>query len=152
MRDEEMSRQSAPRLRIIPVPVRIHTAVVQRIRSLAGSTPTTECCGLLAGRGGVITHAFPAENVAANPATGYEIAPKEVFEMMREFRTARLEFLGIYHSHPKGDNAPSARDIEQAYYSEESYFIISPQPGAPKPVRAFSIRDGRATELEIQIV
>jgi proteasome lid subunit RPN8/RPN11 len=107
---------------------------------------------LLAGRGGVITRAFPAENVGANPATGYEIAPKEIFEMMRQFRAAGLEFLGIYHSHPKGDNAPSARDIEQAYYSEESYFIISPQPDAPKPVRAFSIRDGRATELEIQIV
>ncbi len=152
MRDEEMSRQSAPRIRINLVPVCIHNAVAQRIRSLAGSTPTTECCGLLAGRGGVITHAFPAENVAANPATSYEIAPKEVFEMMREFRAAGLEFLGIYHSHPKGDNAPSARDIEQAYYSEESYFIISPQPDAPKPVRAFSIRDGRATELEIQVV
>jgi proteasome lid subunit RPN8/RPN11 len=114
--------------------------------------PDLEICGLLAGRGGVIMHAFPAENVAANPATGYEIAPREIFQMMREFRAAGLQFLGIYHSHPTGDNAPSARDIEQAYYSEESYFIISPRPDAPKPVRAFSIRDGRATELEIQIV
>ncbi|HKV05879.1 MAG TPA: M67 family metallopeptidase [Candidatus Acidoferrales bacterium] len=111
-----------------------------------------EVCGLLAGREGVITHAFPAENVAANPATGYEIAPKEIFRMMREFRAAGLEFMGIYHSHPKGDNAPSPRDIEQAYYSEETYFIISPQPDAAKPVRAFSICNGLATELEILVV
>ena len=71
---------------------------------------------------------------------------------MREFRATGLDFLGIYHSHPHGENKPSPRDIELAYYSEETYFIISPQPDAPKPVRAFSIRDGRAAELEIEIV
>jgi proteasome lid subunit RPN8/RPN11 len=132
--------------------IRIRKPALAGLLDFCRSTPNSETCGLLAGSGGVITHAFPSKNVAANPAIGYEIAPKEVFEMMREFRTAGLEFLGIYHSHPKGDNAPSAHDIGQAYYSEESYFIISPQPDAPQPVRAFSIRDGRATELEIQIV
>lgn len=111
-----------------------------------------ECCGLLAGRDGVITHVFPAENVATDPAKNYEIAPKEIVRLMREFRAAGLEFLGIYHSHPNGENAPSARDIELAYYSEEIYFIISPRADAPQPVRAFSIRDGRATEIDIQIV
>ncbi len=100
----------------------------------------------------MITHAFSAENVASDPARNYEIAPKEIFRLMREFRAAGLDFLGIYHSHPNGDNAPSARDIEMAYYSEEVYFIISPRPDAVKPVRAFSIRDGRAAELEIQIL
>ncbi|MBZ5695749.1 MAG: M67 family metallopeptidase [Acidobacteriia bacterium] len=111
-----------------------------------------ECCGLLAGRDGVITHVFPADNVAADPSKNYEMAPKEIVRLMREFRAAGLTFLGIYHSHPNGENAPSARDIERAYYSEEAYFIISPQSDAPKPVRAFSIRDGLSTELEIQIV
>jgi [CysO sulfur-carrier protein]-S-L-cysteine hydrolase len=107
---------------------------------------------LLAGHDRVITRVFPAENVAADPATGYEIAPKEVVRLMREFRAAELEFLGIYHSHPKTDNAPSPRDIELAYYSEEAYFIISPLADAPRPVRAFSIRDECVTELEIQVL
>ena len=71
---------------------------------------------------------------------------------MREIRAAGLQFLGIYHSHPNGKNEPSPRDIELAYYSEEAYFIVSPLPDAPKPVRAFSIRDGRVQELEITIV
>ncbi len=113
--------------------------------------PTAECCGLLAGRDGVITHLLPAVNVAPDPAKGYEIAPKEIVEMMREFREQGLEFLGIYHSHPHGKNEPSARDIELAYYSEAIYFIVSPMADAPKPVRPFSIRDGRVTELEIEI-
>ena len=46
----------------------------------------------------------------------------------------------------------SPRDIEQAYYPSEAYFIISPLPEAPRPVRAFFIRDGRAEELEIVAV
>jgi proteasome lid subunit RPN8/RPN11 len=113
--------------------------------------PAQECCGLLAGREGVITHAFPAANVAADPAKGYEIAAKEIVGMMREFRAQKLEFLGIYHSHPNGKNEPSSRDIELAYYSEAIYFIVSPLADAPRPVRAFLIRDGRVSELGIEI-
>jgi len=106
---------------------------------------------LLAGRQGVITRVFPATNVASDPARRYEIAPQEIVRFMREMRATGLEFLGIYHSHPNGENVPSPRDIEMAYYSEEAYFIISPLPDAPRPVRAFAIRDGRATELTIEI-
>jgi proteasome lid subunit RPN8/RPN11 len=132
--------------------IRIQREVSEKLRKGALLDPARECCGLLAGRDGLITHAFPAENVASDPAKSYEIAPREIFRMMRELRAAGLEFLGIYHSHPNGENQPSARDIELAYYSEEVYFILSPRADAAKPVRAFSIRDGRATELEIQIV
>ncbi len=113
--------------------------------------PKTECCGLLAGRDGAITKIFPATNAAANPATSYEISPKETFSLMREMRAEGMEMLGIYHSHPNGKNEPSPRDIDQAYYSEAAYFILSPREDAERPVRAFSIRDGRVTELEIQI-
>lgn len=113
---------------------------------------TRECCGLLAGSDGVITRAFAATNVAENPVKNYEIAPREIVRLMREFRERKLGFLGIYHSHPNSENVPSPRDIELAYYSEAIYLIVSPRPYAEKPVRAFSIRDGRATELEIEIV
>jgi len=71
---------------------------------------------------------------------------------MREIRGAGLELLGIYHSHPRGDNVPSARDIERAYYPDAAYFIISPQVEAPKSIRAFSIRAGRVCEIDIHIV
>lgn len=67
-------------------------------------------------------------------------------------RAAGLELLGIYHSHPTGENRPSARDIEFAYYPETPYFILSTLPDAGKPIRAFLICDGKATELEIQLV
>jgi proteasome lid subunit RPN8/RPN11 len=133
-------------------PVRINETTSARITQHALSDPTRECCGLLAGRDGVITHVFPAANSASNPATAYEIAPREIFDRMREMRAAGLDLLGIYHSHPNGKNDPSPRDVESAYYPDAAYFIISPLPGAPKPIRAFSIRDGQVAELETQII
>jgi proteasome lid subunit RPN8/RPN11 len=136
----------------VNVAIQIHRDLLKRTMERAQRDPMRECCGLLAGRDGVITHAFPADNVAADPTRNYELAPKEIVRMMREFRAQGLEFLGIYHSHPNGENEPSPRDIELAYYSEAVYFILSPCPDAAKPVRAFSIRDGRVTELDIGVL
>ncbi len=76
----------------------------------------------------MITRIFAATNAASDPATNYEIAPQELFRLMREIRAAKLELLGIYHSHPNGKNEPSARDIELAYYPDTAYFILSPLP------------------------
>jgi proteasome lid subunit RPN8/RPN11 len=131
--------------------IRLARNVVVEILNHARSNPGEECCGLLAGRDGVIAQAFPAQNVAEHAATAYEIAPKELFRIMREIRAAGLELLGIYHSHPNGDNQPSPRDVERAYYPDAAYFILSARADAPEPIRAYSISDGRWTELEIKI-
>src|SRR5579872_3829896 len=74
---------------------------------------------------------------------------RELFQLFRTIREAGLEHLGQYHSHLASENAPSPSDIEQAGYPEHVYFIVSPRPDARKPVRAFSIRDGLVTEVEI---
>ncbi len=63
--------------------------------------------------------------------------------MFREIRAQNLELLGIYHSHPQTENIPSPTDIARAYYPDAIHFIISPKRDAPKPIRAFRIRDGQ---------
>ena len=131
--------------------IRIAGELLPQLLTRSCQESSREVCGLLAGREGVITHIVPATNAAADPATSYEIAPEELFRLMREMRAARLELLGIYHSHPNGTNQPSPRDIERAYYPDAAYLIVSPLAAAARPVRAFSIRDGRVTELEIQV-
>ena len=133
-------------------PVGILASIAHNLSAQAQEESYQECCGLLAGRNGLITRAFPATNAAINPTTSYEIAIPQLFELMREIRAAGLEFLGIYHSHPNGKNEPSPRDIAWAYYPDAAYFILSPLADAPKPMRAFSIREGCVKELEIQIV
>jgi [CysO sulfur-carrier protein]-S-L-cysteine hydrolase len=128
--------------------VRVLASVIAQLRDTAREHAHQECCGLLAARSGVITTLLPATNALAS-ATAYEIAPRELFALFRRIRRAHLDFAGIYHSHPATDNFPSPRDIELAFYPEAAYFILSPLSNAPAPVRAFSIRAGRAAEIKI---
>jgi len=128
--------------------IRVCVEILNEMLGHARSEPGMECCGLLAGRDGIVTVIFPAKNALASE-TAYEIAPHELFRLFRRMRAESLEYLGIYHSHPSSKNVPSARDIRQAYYSDQAYFIVSPRADEPKPVRAFSIRDGSVREIEI---
>jgi proteasome lid subunit RPN8/RPN11 len=146
-----MARRAAwDTLARMPHGVRIRAGIVEEMLHHARSEPGMECCGLLAGAGGVITRMFPAKNALASP-TAYDVAPQELFQLFRRMREQELEHLGIYHSHPASENVPSPRDIELAAYPSQAYFIISLMPAAPHPIRAFSIRDGRVHELEIKI-
>jgi [CysO sulfur-carrier protein]-S-L-cysteine hydrolase len=131
-------------------PVRMTREVWNALVVQARLDPSLECCGLLAGRGGVITSVLPARNALAS-ATAFDIAPAELFELFQRMRRLALEHMGIYHSHPESENAPSPRDIAAAYYPDVAYIILSPPMGAAKPVRAFSIRDELAEELEIRV-
>jgi [CysO sulfur-carrier protein]-S-L-cysteine hydrolase len=129
--------------------VRVAENIVAQLIEEARRARHKECCGLLVGRDGVISALYPARN-ALESATAYEIAPQELFRLMKRIREGGLQLLGIYHSHPAGDNRPSPRDIEQAYYPDAAYFILSPAPDATHPVRAFSICAGKVAELEIE--
>jgi proteasome lid subunit RPN8/RPN11 len=131
--------------------VRIGRGVFQRLLAEARLNPEIECCGLLAGRGGLISAVFPAKNVLQS-AKAYEIAPEELFAIFRRMRAEALEHLGIYHSHPQGENSPSSLDIDRAFYPEAAYVIVNPQPAAARPIRAFRIRHGQAREIDLQVL
>jgi proteasome lid subunit RPN8/RPN11 len=136
----------------VPIVIRVQDGVLFALQAHAQGAPDHERCGLLAGRDDVITLVLHARNVADDAATQYEIAPAELFQLMREIRGVGLQLLGIYHSHPHSANEPSRTDIARAYYPDAAYFIISPLPDTEQPVRAFSIRDGGASELQISVV
>jgi proteasome lid subunit RPN8/RPN11 len=130
--------------------VRVRPEILDEMLAHARREPRIECCGLLAGRDGVITEILPATNALSSPTT-YEIEPRELFEMFRCLRKKELTHLGQYHSHLNTENIPSPKDIEQAGYPDQAYFIVSLRPDAPNPVRAFSIRDGSVREIEILV-
>jgi len=137
--------------------IRVREEILAAICEHARETPRKECCGLLASRDAVITRAFPATNVARDTAASYEIAPEELFRLMRAIRATGLKFAGIYHSHPSGSNEPSARDVAQAFYPDAVYFIVSPHAdlsdsAQPHGVRAFSIRAEKVEELQLEIL
>jgi proteasome lid subunit RPN8/RPN11 len=136
----------------VPSSIRIHAEVLQLMIGHARQDPRIECCGLLAGRDGIIRRALPAENVAVNRATSYEVATKQVVHLMREIRAAGLEMLGIYHSHPNGKSEPSETDIATVGYPDSAYFIVSPAGHVREPIRAFLIQNGQVEELELLAV
>jgi proteasome lid subunit RPN8/RPN11 len=63
---------------------------------------------------------------------------------------AGLDLAAIFHSHPNGPAEPSATDVAQAYYPEAAYLILSPA-AAGWQGRAFTIADGRVTEMPVRV-
>jgi [CysO sulfur-carrier protein]-S-L-cysteine hydrolase len=131
--------------------IRVRAGLLEELLAEARRDTRIECCGLLGGNDGVISLVLPARNALAS-ATAYEIAPDELFALFRRVREEGFDHLGIYHSHPATDNAPSPTDIERAYYPGVAHFIVSPRPDAAKPVRAFRIAEGHASELVIEVI
>jgi len=130
--------------------LRIKREIFDRLLEEARANPHIECCGLLAGRGGVISVMLPAAN-ALQSSKAYEIAPEELFVLMRRMRSEGLQHLGIYHSHLTGENTPSPTDIERALYPDVSYVIVSPNAATPRPIRAFRITEGYVHERALEI-
>jgi proteasome lid subunit RPN8/RPN11 len=131
--------------------VRVLGTILADLIAEARRNAEIECCGLLAGHNGIISVRLAAAN-ALESARAYEIAPQELCSLFRRMRNEGLDHLGIYHSHPRGDNVPSPTDIEQACYPETPYFIVSPLATVPRPVRAFRIADGRVHEMNVETV
>ena len=75
-------------------------SVVDDIVGHARECRPRECCGVLLGRTGHITHAVRARN-AAESATRFELDPRDHIAARRVARDQQLEVLGYYHSHPQ---------------------------------------------------
>jgi proteasome lid subunit RPN8/RPN11 len=131
--------------------LRVTAQVLDQIVSHARAEQPLECCGLLAGPQEVITEAFPTANSLDSPHEFF-IPPRDLIATLRLFRERGLKHLGIYHSHPEGENAPSRRDIEMAFYPSCAYMIVCPKPSATRPVRSFTIVNGQVMELEIETI
>lgn len=131
-----------------PLSVAVRNSVLVAMLEEAQLKLPAECCGLVAGADDVVTELFPIRNALASPRA-YFADPAELIRALRRIRERGLRHLGIYHSHPDGDNSPSSRDVELAYYPSSIYFIVNPRVGASDPVRAFSIAACRVIELAI---
>jgi proteasome lid subunit RPN8/RPN11 len=108
--------------------VRILSKIFDAMVDHASHELPYECCGLLAGSCRRVDEIFLCRNQKRSK-TEFSIAPKELFETLREIRQRRKKLLGIYHSHPNGTGLPSPRDVKEFHYPGVDFWIVSFQNG-----------------------
>jgi len=110
-----------------------------------------EACGLMAGLNGRATRLYPVSNIKQSPVA-YEMDPAEQLAAIIDLEERGWELLAIYHSHPQGPQVPSATDIDQAYYPETAYIIVSFSDPRRPSTRAFTINSGDVAEIPIDLL
>lgn len=108
-----------------------------------------ECCGVIAGRDGVLIQVYETPNVAEGNRL-YEIDPARLIELeFRELPEQGSEIVAIYHSHPESPAYPSATDVELAFWPEAVYLICSLADRDRPNVRGFRIREESVHEVTL---
>jgi proteasome lid subunit RPN8/RPN11 len=132
-------------------------AIAEQLLAHARAELPNEACGLLAGtRSGdamTVLEFHPARNAAASPLR-YDVHPEDLVRIVFGIEDAGRELVGIFHSHVASPAIPSATDLRAAQYPEACHLLASladPEAGPEGALRAWTIRDGSATEVALRI-
>ena len=131
----------------LEIPTEIFQEMIAQARELA----PIEACGILAGRNGIVEKYYKMTNVD-NSRTHFMMEPKEQFATVKDIRSAGLEMLAIYHSHPETPARPSAEDIKLALTPNVIYVIVSLQNTNGSAIKGFHISGTNVTEVPIKIL
>ena len=129
----------------------IPTTILQQMVAQAKALAPIEVCGILAGSNGKVEKFYKMTN-ADNSRTHYMMDPSEQFATVKDIRSAGLEMLAIYHSHPETPARPSAEDIRLALTPNVTYVIVSLQNTNGSAVKGFRIAGTNVTEVPIRIL
>ena len=95
------------------------------------------------------TRYVPLRNAAESPYR-YVIDPQEQLKVWMELEDAGEVPWGIVHSHVASPAVPSVTDIGLAFFPDSLYLVCSLMEEMPT-VRAWSIRDGQVTEVQLAV-
>ena len=109
-----------------------------------------EACGILAGQDGVVEKLYKMTNTDQS-SDHFMMVPKEQFKVAKDIRSAGLEMLAIYHSHPETPARPSAEDIRLAVTPNVVYIIVSLQNRSCPYMKGFLIENGNVAEVPVKI-
>ena len=131
---------------------------MSKILSHAERAYPNECCGLLVGerRAGdvFIREVHRSANMAPTPENQFEIDPQLRFDLERRVREETLDLVGVYHSHPDGDAAPSQTDIQRAWESSLVWLITAVKNGSAATTTAHLVLESvmRFKEIPMKII
>ena len=125
--------------------VQIPGPVIQQIEAFARARFPEEACGLLAGRRAddaiTVFGARESHNMAANPRSYFEVDPGLRLRLQRELRDQGAEIVGVFHSHPSGDPAPSKTDSAAIWEPDLLWLITAVGQGAVGVSKAYAVVD-----------
>jgi [CysO sulfur-carrier protein]-S-L-cysteine hydrolase len=128
--------------------------LLQELIDAARAGLPNEACGLLVSDGYAADGASPMRYVplrnAADSPYRYLINPQEQLSVWLELEEANQVPWAIVHSHVASPAVPSATDVGLAFFPDSLYVICSLADDVPT-VRAWSIRDGAVSEVQLAV-
>ena len=130
------------------IPAEIRDAMVQH----ALEEDPNECCGILAGAGGIVLQHYRITNTQKSPYR-YSMDGRELNQVLRELDDNGWEMQVIYHSHTHSPAYPSDTDVRlAANWPDPYYLLVSLMDKQSPDVRLFTIWDGAVSEEPVVIV
>jgi len=133
------------------VPLIIPNNILEQMTKQAKAKVPIEACGILAGKNGEIQKIYEMTN-ADKSSDHFTMEPKEQFKVVKDIRSAGLEMLAIYHSHPETPARPSAEDIQLALTPNVIYVILSLHNKSRPAIKGFLIENYSVAEVPVRIV
>jgi proteasome lid subunit RPN8/RPN11 len=105
-------------------------------------------CGILSGRGNVVTTLFPVSNIQES-RVHFQMDPREQLEVFRKIEKRDLDFVAIYYSQADGNAYPSRTTVYEWPYPEVACLIISLATLMTPEIGVFNIKDEEITKRNL---
>jgi len=122
----------------------------QMLKQAVTASPV-ESCGILAGTDGNVSKIYMMTNID-NSSEHFTMEPQEQFKVIKDIRSAGLEMLAIYHSHPNSPARPSEEDIRMALTPDVVYIILSIMSIEVPVIKGFRITGKNVSENAVEII
>lgn len=124
-------------------------AIREEIIAHARDHAPRECCGIIAGKDGELTHLHRLTNTEPGN-TRYLFDDEEFYKRYWEIENQGEELLVVYHSHPETVAYPSRTDVAFAFWPEAVYLICSLEFPETPVIRGYRIIDGAISEVAVE--
>lgn len=124
--------------------------IFEQMLGQAAAEAPIEACGILAGKAGEVKKLYKMIN-ADNSSEHFTMEPQEQFKVIKDIRSAGLEMLAIYHSHPNSPARPSEEDIRMALTPDVVYIILSIMSMEPV-IKGFRITGKNVSDAAVEII
>lgn len=125
--------------------------LVNQILTHAQQHEHTEACGLISSLNDIPAHYYAVKNIAAEPATHFEMEPRQQIAAMKHMREHGEALHAIVHTHPQTPPVPSASDIRDAGYADAYYIIVSLNTKGVLEMRAYKADAQMMEPVELHI-